>query len=104
MPRFLIIQTAFIGDVILATAVIEKIHQYYPDANIDFLLRKGNKSLLQGHPYINKLWVWDKKKHKQRNLLRLAFAIRKEQYTHVINLHRFATSGIITCLSKARYK
>ncbi|HXS36916.1 MAG TPA: glycosyltransferase family 9 protein [Flavipsychrobacter sp.] len=104
MPRFLIIQTAFIGDVILATAVIEKIHQYYPDAGIDFLLRKGNESLLQGHPYINKLWIWDKKKNKQRNLLRLAFAIRKERYTHVINLHRFTSSGLITCLSKARYK
>ena len=39
-PRFqsfLVIQTAFIGDVILATGLIEKLHQHYPEAKIDFL-------------------------------------------------------------------
>ena len=70
MPGFLIIQTAFIGDVILATPVIEKLHQYYPEARIDFLLRKGNKELLTGHPYVNNLLVWDKKNNKYRNLFR----------------------------------
>ena len=43
---FLIIQTAFIGDLILATALIEKLRKFYPHASIDFLLRKGNETLL----------------------------------------------------------
>ena len=41
MQKFLIIQTAFIGDVILATVLIERLHADFPDAQIDFLLRKG---------------------------------------------------------------
>ena len=49
--KILIIQTAFIGDVILATAVAEKLHQQYPDAQIDFVLRKGNEALLSNHPF-----------------------------------------------------
>ena len=46
MQKFLIIQTAFIGDVVLATSLIEKLHRHFPEAQIDFLLRKGNESLL----------------------------------------------------------
>jgi len=46
-PAFLIIQTAFIGDVVLATALAEKLHQHRPEASIDFLLRKGNEGLVR---------------------------------------------------------
>lgn len=104
MHRFLIIQTAFIGDVVLATALIEKLHACYPDAPIDFLLRKGNEGLLKGHPFINELLVWDKKQHKKRNLLKMALRVRGNKYTHVINVHRFGTSGFITFMSGATNK
>jgi heptosyltransferase-2 len=40
MNKILVIQTAFIGDVILATGVIESLHAAYPSAQIDFLVRK----------------------------------------------------------------
>ncbi len=42
MQKILIIQTAFIGDVVLATSIAEKLHFYFPSAQIDFLVRKGN--------------------------------------------------------------
>ena len=99
MPKFLVIQTAFTGDVVLATAVVEKLHSFYPEAQIDFLLRKGNEGLLEGHPYIRRLRVWDKRRRKLRNLLRIILDIRKEHYDYVINLHRFATSGLVSLLS-----
>ncbi len=104
MHKLLVIQTAFTGDVVLATSVIEKLHTSFPGSQIDFLLRKGNEGLLQGHPFITNLLVWDKKKNKQKNLLQMAMRVRKEKYTHVINIHRFATSGLITFLSGAKYK
>lgn len=102
MPAFLLIQTAFTGDVVLATAVAEKLRSTYPDSRIDLVVRKGNESLLNAHPFFVKVWVWDKKKNKIPNLFRLAAAIRKTGYTHVINLHRFASSGILTVLSGAQ--
>ncbi|HVY76617.1 MAG TPA: glycosyltransferase family 9 protein [Puia sp.] len=102
MQKFLIIQTAFIGDVVLATSLIEKLHACFPDAQIDFLLRKGNESLLQGHPYLREVLIWDKKKHKQRNLLRLIGRIRREHYDKVINVQRFAATGMLTAFSGAR--
>jgi len=104
MHKFLIIQTSFIGDVVLATAVAEKLHAFFPDASIDFLLRKGNESLFRGHPFINNVLIWDKQAGKKRNLLRMALRIRKERYSHVINLHRFGSTGFITFLSGAKEK
>jgi len=103
LSKILIIQPAFIGDVILATGVIEKLHQYHPDAKIDFFLRKGNEGLLKNNPAIHQVLVWDKKKNKNKNLLALLKQIRKEKYDLVINLQRFFSSGFITAFSNARY-
>ncbi|MDP4151144.1 MAG: glycosyltransferase family 9 protein [Bacteroidota bacterium] len=101
MQKFLVIQTAFIGDVVLATGIIEKLHASFPDAKIDFLLRKGNESLLLGHPFINELLVWDKRSGKLINLWRLLRRIRKTRYDKVINVQRFAATGFLTAFSGA---
>lgn len=101
--KFLILQTAFIGDVVLATPLIEKLKQFYPDSEIDFLLRKGNEGLLTGHPLLRKVLIFDKKNGKYKNLFSLTNTIRKEKYDYVINLQRFAVSGILTALSGAKH-
>ena len=101
--KILIIQTAFIGDVILGTVVIEKLKQYYPDSQIDFLVRKGNESLLEGNPQLRKVLIWDKKQQKNKNLFRLILHMRKERYDLLVNLQRFASTGIMTLFSKAKY-
>ncbi len=100
--KILIVQTAFIGDVILATALIEKIYHHFPDSKIDFLLRKGNEGLLKDHPYIHQVLVWDKKTRKTANLLQLTHQVRKNRYDLVVNLQRFFSSGIIAGCSGAK--
>lgn len=97
----LIIQTAFLGDVILATAMIEKLRSYYPDAQVDMLVRKGNESLLTGHPYLHEVLVFDKKE-KTRSLRQLIRRVRRANYDVVINAQRFFSSGLIAVLSGAR--
>ena len=102
--RFLIIQTAFIGDVILATSLIEKLADSFPGSKIDFLLREGNEALLDNNPHINSLCVWKKKKSKYKNLLQLIGLVRKNKYDYIINVHRFSSSGFITTFSNASNK
>jgi lipopolysaccharide heptosyltransferase II len=104
MVKFLIIQTAFIGDVILATPLIEKLHAFYPDSQIDFLLRKGNENLLNNHPYVSNILIWDKKKNKKKNLFRITKLIRSTKYSYIVNLQRFASTGIITAFSGGKIK
>lgn len=102
MQKILLIQTAFIGDVILATSLIETIHEHQPKSEIHFLVRKGNESLLQNHPYVSKLWIWDKKKAKYPELLKLIKQVRGEHFDNVINLQRFASTGLLTACSGAK--
>ncbi|MEO8583243.1 MAG: glycosyltransferase family 9 protein [Flavitalea sp.] len=103
-PKFLIIQTAFIGDVVLATAIVETIHASQPDAIIDFLVRKGNEGLLDKHPLLRTVLIWDKKEKKLFNLFRLLLQIRKQRYDKVINVQRYAATGFLTAFSRAKEK
>lgn len=102
MKKILIIQTAFIGDVVLATSVVENLHHKFPLAEIDFLLRKGNEGLFNNHPFLHEIIVWDKQKNKFTNLLSLRKKIKNNKYDLIINLHRFGSSGFITAFSKAK--
>ncbi len=102
--KFLVIQTASIGDVILSTAIGEKLIQKYPNAQIDYLVKQGNERLFDGNPWINEIIAWNKSKEKFKNMLRIIFQIREEKYDAVINLQRFASTGIFTVFSGAKKK
>ncbi len=102
MKKILIIQTAFIGDVILATPLIEKLHESYPDCLIDFLLRKGNEGLFVNHPYLNNTYIWNKKKGKYLQLMILLKIARNVKYDYIINLQRFLSTGLFTVFSGAK--
>ena len=101
MQKILVVQTAFIGDVVLATALVESLHQQYPKAAIDVVVRKGNESLFNEHPFINELIVWDKKQHKYLHWLSILKKIRAKKYDVFINLQRYAATGLWTVLSSA---
>ncbi len=100
--KILVIQTAFIGDAILATALLESIHASVPNAQIDVLVRKGNESLFQQHPFLKEVLIWDKKQGKYKNLLAQLSKIRAEKYDLVINLQRFGATGLLTAFSGAK--
>ena len=102
MHRILVIQTAFIGDVVLATALLQNLHAAYPSAKIDILVRQGADELFTDHPYINEVHVWDKKKNKYQHLFQIIQTIRRIKYDVVINVQRYLATGFITVLSGAK--
>ena len=104
IQRILVIQTASIGDVVLATPVVEKLKDFYPGAKIDFLVKYGIQSLLTSHPKIKRVLVWDKSTDKYKHIKQLISVIRERKYDVVVNLQRFASSGLITALSGAPIK
>ncbi len=102
LKKILVIQTASIGDVILATPVIEKLHNFYPEAKIDFLLKKGYEGLFKSHPFLHRVILWDKSQKKSKELSSLIKIVRSGKYDAVINLQRFASSGLVTVFSGAK--
>lgn len=101
--NILIIQTAFIGDAILASSVVEKMHIHFPQAKISILVRKGNESLYSEHPFLHEVFVWNKQDGKYKSLFSLLKQIRQRKFDTVINLHRYASSGFLTAFSGATY-
>lgn len=102
--NILVIQTAFIGDAILASSVIEKLHHHFQNASISLLVRKGNEGLYTQHPFLKEVLIWNKTEGKYSSLFKLKNQINKNKYDAVINLHRYASSGFLTAFSGARFK
>ena len=103
MKRILIIQTASLGDVILATPLIEKLHHHYPNTKIDFLLKYGYEGVLRRHPKLHHVIVWDKTEKKYKNLFELIRIFREKKYDLIVNVQRFFSSGLITTMSGASH-
>lgn len=101
LPATLLIQTAFIGDVILMTALLEYLHQVEPATPVDVLVRRGNEGLLAGHPQVRQVLIWDKKHRKYAALWQLLLQIRAAKYGRVVTLQRFASTGFLTAFSRA---
>ncbi|MCX8473513.1 MAG: glycosyltransferase family 9 protein [Sediminibacterium sp.] len=104
MKNFLIIQTAFLGDVILITSVIESIKNKLPAARIDVLVRSPHEHILTNHPHIQSIIVWDKKKNKYLNLFKVIFKIRQKKYDVLINVQRFFSTGFISLFSNSKIR
>ena len=104
VQKILLIQTAFLGDVILATPVASELKRLFPAASIDFLVKKGNETLLHNNPNLRYVITFDKSKGKWRSMLQLIKQFRSQQYDLVLNLHRFGSSGILTTFSGGKKK
>ena len=129
MKQFLIIQTAFLGDAVLVTSIVEKLHAHYPDAAIDLVVRRGNEGLFgagtadaartgsvdppgrhasaitnHDHPFLRNLFIWDKRQGKTPALFALIRELRKTDYDHIINAQRFFSTGLMTILARGREK
>ncbi len=104
MQKICVIQTAFIGDVVLSTSVLESLHAKYPNAQIDIVVRKGNEALFTQHPFVNQVIVWDKQNRKYINWFQVLKQIRAQKYDALINVQRYAATGLWTVFSGAKMK
>ena len=102
MKHILIIQTAFLGDVILATPLVAELKRIFPEVEIDMLVKKGNQGLLDNNPNLTQVFVFDKSKGKLRSLTELIRTFRKKKYDLILNLHRFGSSGLIAVSSGSK--
>jgi heptosyltransferase-2 len=104
VKKVLLIQTAFIGDAILATATLSTLKSL--GFSVDVMVRRGNEIFFNEHPDCHRVIVWDKKGAvgKYTSLFKIISEVRKNQYHAVVNLQRFAATGLLTALSGAKYK
>ncbi len=98
--KILIIQTAFIGDVILVTPLIRETRKLFPKADIDVLVAKGNQAILKNNPHLNEIITSDK--NSLVDYFRTLVLISKKKYDIAITPHRSART--LTLIYLARIK
>ncbi len=104
--NFLIIQTAFLGDVAISLELIEAIKHYRPDAQIDFITTPKSAEIIELSKYVRGIYQFDKRNlhRKLSAIARFACEINKQQYDCAISLHKsFRTSFLVSKL-KANIK
>jgi len=102
----LIIQTAFIGDVILTTPVIEELANEFPGVKIDFLTIPNSKNLLESNPNLNNLIIFDKrgKDRGLRGLMRIGNVLKNNSYDVCLTPHRSLRSAFLSWMTKAEIR
>lgn len=91
--KILVIHTAFIGDIVLSTPLVQKIKDIY-SAEIDYLTLPGNRSIISNNPNLNEIILYDKK-GKDRGIagfFRILKILRRNRYDMAIIPHRFIRS------------
>lgn len=105
--NILLIKLRHHGDMLLTTPAINALRQRYPQANIDVLLYKETRPMLEAHPAIRQLHIIDRNWKKEggwqnfRHEVALVRSVRACHYDVVINLADQWRSAIITGLSGA---
>ncbi|MCX7697331.1 MAG: glycosyltransferase family 9 protein [Bacteroidales bacterium] len=103
--KVLLIQTASIGDTILATAAAGSIKSLDPKAEVHFLCKDSTVQVLEDHPIINRIWVWEKSgSRKYYKLFRLIMELRKHKFDAAINFQRYLSTTLLLILLRADYK
>jgi heptosyltransferase-2 len=98
--RLLILQTAFLGDVILSTPFIRAARRVFPDAIVDILVIPENEPLFRADPNVDGVLTFGKRRRvfKWAAFCRLVFKIRKTKYDLAFSLQRSMTSSLIMAM------
>ena len=82
MHKILLIRFSSIGDIVLTTPVIRCLKTQLKNTEIHYLTKKKFVSLIENNPYVDKIYSIDK------NTREVTKALKKEKYTHIIDLHK----------------
>ncbi len=98
--NILIVQTAFIGDVILITPLIRATAELYPQAKIDVMVVSEAAILLKNNHFVQEVIVDEKRKNVLLSTWQLIKQIKSKQYDLAISPHSSFRTHLILYLSK----
>ncbi|MDX1961360.1 MAG: lipopolysaccharide heptosyltransferase II [Leptospiraceae bacterium] len=102
--NILIIQTAFLGDLVLSTGFFKRIREIHPEAKIYLLVNKGTEGILENFPHVDQIISFDKSIIKKSLLgfFRFIQSIRAINFSICYSPHFSHRSSIIAFFSGAK--
>ncbi len=104
--KILVIQTAFLGDLILSTTLFKKIKLKHPDSHITLIVNKGTEQILSNNPNIDTILPVDKKQTFKNPLkfIKFLFELQKENFSICYSPHFSHRSSLISFFSGAKIR
>lgn len=98
--RILIVQTAFIGDVILITPLIRAVRELYPEAVIDVMVVPSAAKLLENNPHLNEVLSFAKHHNPAAEMLKTVRLLKSRHYDLAISPHSSGRTHLLLRLAK----
>lgn len=95
IKKILIVQTAFIGDVILVTPLIREVKNFFPKATIDVMVTPETSSIILNNPNIESVLLFDKRKNKVGSFLKTLSVIKNKKYDIAFSPHSSITTALL---------
>ncbi|MBX7255861.1 MAG: glycosyltransferase family 9 protein [Candidatus Hydrogenedentes bacterium] len=106
-PHILIVRLSAIGDVVRVLPALQIIRQAFPYAQIDWAVERKAVSVLEGHPALDALVVFDRPSatgKAVREFYTFCRTIRRSRYDIVLDFHGILKSGLLTGYSGAKQR
>ncbi len=98
--KILVLRLSSLGDIMLASPVFKNIKAKWPNCHIALMVKPQFAQVFSGHPDIDEIIVF-------KGYISTLRRIRKEHFTHLLDLHSTLRTRIISLLSgipkKQRY-
>lgn len=97
----LLIQTAFIGDVVLTTPMIAAFKRFFPESRLTLLVKPEAVSILEGNPHVDEILVIDKKKKHRgfRGMIAMRSTIRERKFDLLLSPHQSHRTSLLSMFS-----
>jgi len=99
--KILVVQTSFLGDVVLTTPLIAEIRRRFPHAHLAVLCTPRGKDILEGHPDIDEIIVYHKRRDggRRQSIWHMARELRARGFTMAISPHKSFRTALLLFLS-----
>ena len=94
----LILDTAWVGDVVFTTSLIGAVKRAWPGSELHILVAPRGEPVVQRHPLVDRVWVYDKHRTQKslRSSRKLAHTLRGEHFDLILNAHPSFRSRLLT--------
>lgn len=101
--RILVVSPTSLSGVVAATPVLNAVRELRPGALVTVLVDKEHEGILSGHPWVDSVMAWDRRRvHRgPAGFLRLARALRAQSWDIAIDLCRGRGSGTLLRAARA---
>jgi heptosyltransferase-2 len=100
--KVVVVQTAFIGDVVFTSPLVHAIKTTYPETSLALLVRPSSAEVARCIPGVDQVLTFDKRGEESGPLgtWRAAQRIRREKYDLLVSPHRSARTATLAWLTR----